>query len=89
MPSEVAQPTRIDTLPQQGSTSPDDGQNVHTHDSEQVQAEGPGQKVPFAAQAIGYAQKTRGAVLGNSTLKEHGERILEGAADAREAPPKK
>ncbi|KAI0031924.1 hypothetical protein K488DRAFT_51023 [Vararia minispora EC-137] len=84
MPSSVVNPQRVDTLPQQGSTQPDDGQAVH---AQQQPVEEQGQP-SFKEQVIGYAQKTRGAVLRKSELKQHGEQVLEGRADAREPPPK-
>ncbi|KDQ62598.1 hypothetical protein JAAARDRAFT_54523 [Jaapia argillacea MUCL 33604] len=69
MPSEVAPPTKVDTEPQQASTQPGDGSEVHS--------EG---KVPWKDQVLGYAKKTRGTVLGKSATKEHGEKILQGEA---------
>ncbi|EDR00308.1 uncharacterized protein LACBIDRAFT_295801 [Laccaria bicolor S238N-H82] len=38
----------------------------------------PQRKVSFKERVIGVAQKTRGTILGNPGLKEHGEAILEG-----------
>ncbi|TFK40765.1 hypothetical protein BDQ12DRAFT_721382 [Crucibulum laeve] len=69
LPSEVVKPTRSDTVPQQGSTQPGDGSEVHA-----------GPQVPFKEQVIGISQKTRGTITGNKGLKEHGEAILEGKA---------
>ncbi|KAI0312058.1 hypothetical protein OF83DRAFT_1147935 [Amylostereum chailletii] len=76
LPSKVAPPTRSDTEPQQAATQPGDGSEVHKT------------KVPFKEQVIGYAQKTRGTALRKPSLKEHGDQVLSGSADAREPPPK-
>ncbi|TRM63879.1 hypothetical protein BD626DRAFT_493026 [Schizophyllum amplum] len=65
MPSEVAQPTRTNSVPQQGSTQPGDGSEVH-------------EKVPFKEQVIAAAKKTRGTVLGKEELKQEGQEILNG-----------
>ncbi|VDC05550.1 unnamed protein product [Peniophora sp. CBMAI 1063] len=78
LPSETVQPTQVDDAPQQASTQPGDGSEV------QVQ----GGKPSFKEQVIGYAQKTRGATLGKQELKQHGEAVIQGQADAREPPPK-
>ncbi|EIM81741.1 uncharacterized protein STEHIDRAFT_161907 [Stereum hirsutum FP-91666 SS1] len=44
--------------------------------------------IPWKEQVIGYAQKTRGTVLGKNGLKDHGDQILQGETTAREPPPK-
>ncbi|KAL0960779.1 hypothetical protein HGRIS_005799 [Hohenbuehelia grisea] len=89
-PSEVVAPTRTDSIPQQASTQPGDGSHKHHDHHEQNQAgqpvnvvEVPGQKVPFKDQVIGYAQKTRGTLLGKPEVKEHGEKVLEGQVPAQ------
>ncbi|KAF8195594.1 hypothetical protein BJ912DRAFT_149017 [Pholiota molesta] len=83
-PSHVVEPTRVDTAPQQGSTSPGDGHQVHTgnvvaptQDANKEQGQNTGE-VPFKERVIGVAQKTRGTVFGDQELKGHGEAILEG-----------
>ncbi|KAF9464104.1 hypothetical protein BDZ94DRAFT_1308127 [Collybia nuda] len=95
LPSEVARPTRSDTAPQQASTQPGDGHEIHTGKHAGKQPEGvnvvevPAQtteKVPFKEQVIGVAKKTRGTLLGKPELKQHGEMILEGKALAHDEP---
>ncbi|KAF9556726.1 hypothetical protein CPC08DRAFT_765027 [Agrocybe pediades] len=83
LPSEQVpvEPYKVDTLPQQGSTQPGDGKEVHTDGqftADSNAATGQHQKVPFKEQVIGVAQKTRGTLLNKPELKEHGEQILEG-----------
>ncbi|KAG9227317.1 hypothetical protein CCMSSC00406_0004144 [Pleurotus cornucopiae] len=80
-----------DTL---ASTQPGDGSEVRIVDQRTREElindpnvhviEVPGQKVPFKDQVIGYAQKTRGTLLGKTETKQHGDQILEGRAAARE-----
>ncbi|KAL1727141.1 hypothetical protein EV714DRAFT_238925 [Schizophyllum commune] len=65
MPSQVAEPTRTNSVPQQASTMPGDGAEVH-------------EKVPFKEQVIAAAKKTRGTVLGKPELKEDAQQILDG-----------
>ncbi|CAA7262956.1 unnamed protein product [Cyclocybe aegerita] len=84
-PSHEVAPTKVDTLPQQGSTQPGDGATVHAggeiYPTEMSASTQPSQttgKVPFKEQVVGYAQKTRGTLLGKPELKDHGERILAG-----------
>ncbi|KAG5722078.1 hypothetical protein E4T56_gene15847 [Termitomyces sp. T112] len=60
--------TRSDTLPQQASTSPGDGSEVHANINQ----------VPFKERVIGVAKITRGTVLRKPDLKQEGEAILEG-----------
>ncbi|PPQ92868.1 hypothetical protein CVT25_004356 [Psilocybe cyanescens] len=67
LPSKIATPTKVNTAPQQGSTSPGDGKEVGTHGTSRTE------QVPFKERVIGVAQLT-----GNQGLKEHGEKILEG-----------
>ncbi|KAF8967180.1 hypothetical protein BDZ97DRAFT_1805554, partial [Flammula alnicola] len=84
MPSHSVAPTKVDTLPQQGSTSPGDGSEVHTdghmHQQNRASEATPQQteNVPFKERVIGVAQKTRGTIFGDAELKQHGEDILEG-----------
>ncbi|KAF9046549.1 hypothetical protein BJ165DRAFT_1173281 [Panaeolus papilionaceus] len=84
LPSKTVEPTRIDTPRQQASTAPDDGNRVHFGEknleqiNNQTTTERQEKDVPFKEQVIGYAQKTRGTLLGKPDLKEHGEQILEG-----------
>ncbi|KAL1667464.1 hypothetical protein GGF50DRAFT_124792 [Schizophyllum commune] len=61
----VAEPTRTNSIPQQASTMPGDGAEVH-------------EKVPFKEQVIAAAKKTRGTVLGKPELKEDAQQILDG-----------
>ncbi|KAF8158179.1 hypothetical protein B0H34DRAFT_707737 [Crassisporium funariophilum] len=82
-PSHQAPATKVDDMPQQASTQPGDGGHVHTHGHTDTSraSNNPTQhteKVPFKEQVIGYAQKTRGTLLGKDDLKEHGEMILDG-----------
>ncbi|KAE9408865.1 hypothetical protein BT96DRAFT_1013037 [Gymnopus androsaceus JB14] len=100
MPSQVAPTTRSNTLPQQGNTQPDSGSAVHSQDREpgdialekvnvvQVPPEGQSgtHEVPFKERVIGVAKKTRGTLLGNTELKEHGEQILQGNASVHDPP---
>lgn len=90
-PSDVAPPTRVDTLPQQAATQPqDDGTHVHAApqcDASPTAARLEG-KIPWKEQVVAYAQKARGSVLRKPTLKEHGQQILQGDANAREPAPK-
>ncbi|KDQ25452.1 hypothetical protein PLEOSDRAFT_1093998 [Pleurotus ostreatus PC15] len=93
-PSQVVAPTKIDSVSQQASTQPGDGSEVRIVDQRTREElindpnvhviEVPGQKVPFKDQVIGYAQKTRGTLLGKTETKQHGDQILEGRAAARE-----
>ncbi|PPQ75817.1 hypothetical protein CVT24_002679 [Panaeolus cyanescens] len=84
LPSKSVEPTRVDTPRQQASTEPNDGSRVHfgernlQENRNQTTAERQEQGVPFKEQVIGYAQKTRGTLLGKPELKEHGQQILEG-----------
>jgi len=84
LPSDVASPTRSNTLPQQGSTQPGDGDQVHfdTNPSDTTQPK----RVPFKEKVIGVAKKTRGTLLGKPELKEHGEMILEGQVTHNQDP---
>ncbi|KAH7927818.1 hypothetical protein BV22DRAFT_1127130 [Leucogyrophana mollusca] len=90
-PSEVAPSTRIDTAPQQASTSPGDGAEVHqdqirdisevdTNDSNinVVMVPGGQQKPSFKDQVFGYAKVVRGTTLRKPEVKEHGEQVLRG-----------
>ncbi|RXW22873.1 hypothetical protein EST38_g2970 [Candolleomyces aberdarensis] len=61
----------IDTAPQQASTQPGDGTEVH-HTATGTTT------VPFKERVVGVAQKTRGTLLGKPELKEHGQAILDG-----------
>ncbi|ESK95192.1 hypothetical protein Moror_1010 [Moniliophthora roreri MCA 2997] len=82
-PSETVEPTRSDTVPQQGSTQPGDGSTVHEGQPQRV-VEAPAEQphLSFKEQVIGVAQKTRGTVLNKPELKEHGQQVLEGRAPA-------
>ncbi|THV02984.1 hypothetical protein K435DRAFT_962655 [Dendrothele bispora CBS 962.96] len=86
MPSEVVQPTRSTTEPQQGATQPGTGSKVHVEPDGTKVVEVPAPHVPFKEQVIGYAKKTRGTVLNNPETKEHGEAILEGKATLHTPP---
>ncbi|KAK7028148.1 hypothetical protein VNI00_014963 [Paramarasmius palmivorus] len=79
LPSEVVEPTRSNTAPQQGSTQPGSGSAVHETTGAQS-TEQP--HLSFKEQVIGVAQKTRGTVLNKPDLKEHGEQVLAGNAPA-------
>ncbi|KAJ3835918.1 hypothetical protein EV361DRAFT_925488 [Lentinula raphanica] len=99
-PSEVAEPTRSNTLPQQGNTQPDSGSAVHTQQGRypepgdiareqvnvvQLPADGSStDEVPFKERVIGVAKKTRGTLLNKPELKEHGDQILQGKASIHE-----
>ncbi|KAM6493995.1 hypothetical protein JOM56_010356 [Amanita muscaria] len=79
MPSEVVSPTRVDEAPQQASTAPGDGRVVHDNHNPPADSDMTDEnKVPFKEKMIGYAQKTRGTILRKPSLKEHGEKILQG-----------
>ncbi|TFK52298.1 hypothetical protein OE88DRAFT_1807231 [Heliocybe sulcata] len=81
MPSEVVPPRQVTEEPQQASTSPGDGSNVHYDAEKNVQyVEKPGGKIPWKDQVVGYAKEVRGTVLGKQDTKEHGEKILNGEA---------
>ncbi|KAF9262772.1 hypothetical protein L218DRAFT_959918 [Marasmius fiardii PR-910] len=92
-PSGFVEPTRDTTAPQQGSTQPGDGSTVRETTGPdgqplrvvEVPAQGE-QHVPFKDQVVGYAKKTRGAMLGNHELKDHGEQILHGTASVSTPP---
>jgi len=92
-PSEVAPPTRVDEAPQQASTMPGDGSEVHTGrvagGPNTNVVEVPGQKPSFKDQVLGYAKVTRGKALGNSETTEHGQRILDGDASLHKYPVEK
>ncbi|KAF8885694.1 hypothetical protein CPB84DRAFT_1788168 [Gymnopilus junonius] len=83
LPSQQVAPTRVDTLPQQASTQPGDGSEVHKQtraagSNKPSQGTGKPVPVPFKERVIGVAQKTRGTLLGKSQLVEHGDKILTG-----------
>jgi len=78
MPSEVAPPTRSDTLPQQAATQPGDGGEVHAHSDGTEMSGTQADRVPFKERVIGAAKKTRGTLLNKPELKQKGEMILEG-----------
>jgi len=90
-PSEVAPPTRSDSIPQQASTQPGDGREVH-YDSpihgnpHPVGRTTDSGKVPFKERVIGVAKKTRGTLLGQPDVKEHGEQILRGEVTHYQEP---
>jgi len=92
-PSEDAPPTRVDEAPQQASTMPGDGSEVHTGrvaggpDANIVEV--PGQKPSFKDQVLGYAKVTRGKTLGNPETKELGQRILDGDPSLQKYPVEK
>lgn len=92
-PSEVTPATRVDEAPQQASTMPGDGSEVHTGrmaggpDTNVVEV--PTEKPSFKDQVLGYAKVTRGKALGNAQTKEHGQRILEGDASLHKYPLEK
>ncbi|KIK69767.1 hypothetical protein GYMLUDRAFT_34161 [Collybiopsis luxurians FD-317 M1] len=98
LPSQVAEPTRSNTLPQQGHSQPESGSAVHTDAPEPgdiarervnvVTVPAEGQSVPFKERVIGVAKKTRGTLLGKPELKEHGEQILQGNASVHDPPSK-
>jgi len=92
-PSEVTPATGIDEVPQQASTSPGDGSEVHTGtmagDPNTNVVEVPAEKASFKDQVLGYAKVTRGTVLGNAETKEHGKRILEGDPSVQKHPLEK
>ncbi|KAJ2916120.1 hypothetical protein MD484_g4269, partial [Candolleomyces efflorescens] len=70
--SSLDQPREpVDDIPQQASTQPGDGTEVHQTATGTA-------NVPFKERVIGVAQKTRGTLLGKPELKEHGQAILEG-----------
>ncbi|TFL07794.1 hypothetical protein BDV98DRAFT_588247 [Pterulicium gracile] len=73
LPSEVVAPQRTDSIPQQGSTQPGDGSELHGEP-----------KLSFAERTIAAAQITRGTLLGQESVKKHGEKILEGTASAQD-----
>uniref|UniRef100_A0A0W0F285 Uncharacterized protein n=1 Tax=Moniliophthora roreri TaxID=221103 RepID=A0A0W0F285_MONRR len=77
-PSETVEPTRSDTVPQQGSTQPGDGSTVHEGQPQRV-VEAPAEQphLSFKEQA-----SPRGTVLNKPELKEHGQQVLEGRAPA-------
>ncbi|KAI0064122.1 hypothetical protein BV25DRAFT_1823662 [Artomyces pyxidatus] len=85
-PSDVAPPTQVDTASQQASTQPGDGSEVRdpAAGASTVGATPELPKVPFKDQVIAHAKKSRGTLLGKPELKEHGNQILQGQADARE-----
>ncbi|KIJ24204.1 hypothetical protein M422DRAFT_33147 [Sphaerobolus stellatus SS14] len=74
MPSEVTQPTRSDSTPQQASTQPGDGARAHNEED----------KVPWKDEVIGYAKVTRGKLLGKKDTVEMGHQILEGEVKPKE-----
>lgn len=88
--SQVAPPPRVDEAPQQASTMPGDGSEVHTGnvagspDTHVIEI--PGEQPSFKDQVLGYAKVTRGKILGNAQTKEHGERILAGDASLHKYP---
>jgi len=92
-PSEVAPPTRVDEAPQQASTMPGDGSEVHTGrmagGPNTNVVEVPGQKPSFKDQVLGYAKVTRGKALGDPETVEHGQRILDGDASLYKYPVEK
>ena len=81
-PSDFAPATRTDSVPQQASTQPGDGREVHFADQEPPRDA----KVPFKEQVIGVAKKTRGTLLHKPEVKQHGDLILEGKVTHRQDP---
>ena len=96
LPSETVSPTQVDEAPQQASTQPGDGTEVPVQGSKpgfKEQVIGYAQVRLFSTMCRFLylrpsSQKTRGATLGKQELKEHGEAVLQGQADAREPAPK-
>ncbi|KAG2137643.1 hypothetical protein BD769DRAFT_1773546 [Suillus cothurnatus] len=90
-PSKV-EPTKVNTAPQQASTSPGHGAHIspdQIRDPSEVDrndpninvVEIPAEKKPppsFKQQVFGYAKVIRGKSLGNSAVKEQGKRVLRG-----------
>ncbi|KAI0795194.1 hypothetical protein BC629DRAFT_1505884 [Irpex lacteus] len=66
MPSEVAPPTEVEDVSQQGATQPGSGSTVTTDQPR------------FKEKVIGYAKEIRGTALGKSETKEQGQRIRNG-----------
>jgi len=92
MPSECVRPSKVDTAPQQASTSPEDGTHVHQEPEQMAAGEhgAPGEqggKVPFKEQVLGYAKKTRGTLLAKPDLKQQGEKLIQGEGTIKEPPP--
>ncbi|KAI0344406.1 hypothetical protein BDW22DRAFT_1427125 [Trametopsis cervina] len=66
MPSEVAEPTQVSEVSQQGATQPGSGSTVDSNEPS------------FKEKVIGYAKEIRGTTLGKPETKEQGQRILNG-----------
>ncbi|TDL22183.1 hypothetical protein BD410DRAFT_788897 [Rickenella mellea] len=73
-PSDVVEPTRVDSPTPQAATQPETSEG--TTDT----AGSP----TWKEQVVGYAKKTRGTLLGKPEVKETGQKIIQGEIPAKQ-----